>query len=107
MPVTTGDQERACSSSTEDGRATETMARYYERFARGGFGLVISEGIYTDQVFSQGYVFQPGISAVTRVMGATPSRFLSTAFYINQRGKWGFHVDLQSSVVSDAAMGSR
>ncbi len=31
----------------------------------------------------------------------------SAAFYINRRGKWGFHVDLQSSVVSDAAMGSR
>src|SRR6266404_5961412 len=49
-------------TATEDGRATETMARYYERFARGGFGLVISEGIYTNQAFSQGYVFQPGIS---------------------------------------------
>jgi 2,4-dienoyl-CoA reductase-like NADH-dependent reductase (Old Yellow Enzyme family) len=49
-------------TAREDGRATETMARYYERFARGGFGLVISEGIYTDQAFSQGYVFQPGIS---------------------------------------------
>jgi 2,4-dienoyl-CoA reductase-like NADH-dependent reductase (Old Yellow Enzyme family) len=48
-------------TATEDGLATETMAHYYERFARGGFGLVISEGIYTDQAFSQGYVFQPGI----------------------------------------------
>lgn len=49
-------------SATEDGRATETMTRYYERFARGGFGAVISEGIYTDQAFSQGYIQQPGIT---------------------------------------------
>lgn len=49
-------------SATQDGRATETMTRYYERFARGGFGTVITEGIYTDQAFSQGYVNQPGMT---------------------------------------------
>lgn len=49
-------------TATEDGRATETMTRYYERFARGGFGTVITEGIYVDQAFSQGYVHQPGIT---------------------------------------------
>jgi 2,4-dienoyl-CoA reductase-like NADH-dependent reductase (Old Yellow Enzyme family) len=49
-------------SATEDGRATDTMARYYERFARGGFGTVTTEGIYTDQAFSQGYVHQPGMT---------------------------------------------
>ncbi|MBW4092749.1 MAG: NADH:flavin oxidoreductase, partial [Proteobacteria bacterium] len=37
-------------------------ARYYERFARGGFGAVSTEGIYTDQAFSQGYANQPGMS---------------------------------------------
>ena len=49
-------------SATEDGQATETMARYYERFAQGGFGTVTTEGIYTDQAFSQGYVHQPGMT---------------------------------------------
>ncbi len=49
-------------SATEDGRATERMTRYYERFARGGFGTVITEGIYTDQAFAQGYVNQPGMA---------------------------------------------
>ena len=49
-------------SATQDGRATETMARYYERFARGGFGTVSTEGIYTDQAFSQGYAHQPGMT---------------------------------------------
>lgn len=49
-------------SAAEDGTATETMARYYERFARGGFGLLITEGIYTDQAFAQGYIHQPGLT---------------------------------------------
>jgi 2,4-dienoyl-CoA reductase-like NADH-dependent reductase (Old Yellow Enzyme family) len=49
-------------TATQDGRATETMTRYYERFSRGGFGAVITEGIYTDQAFSQGYVHQPGMT---------------------------------------------
>ena len=49
-------------TATEDGRATETMTRYYERFSRGGFGTVITEGIYIDQTFSQGYIHQPGMT---------------------------------------------
>ncbi|MDR7037949.1 2,4-dienoyl-CoA reductase-like NADH-dependent reductase (Old Yellow Enzyme family) [Methylobacterium sp. BE186] len=49
-------------SASDEGTATETMARYYERFARGGFGLLITEGIYTDRAFSQGYLHQPGIT---------------------------------------------
>lgn len=49
-------------SATEDGHATERMAAYYEAFARGGFGLLITEGIYPDTAYSQGYLFQPGIA---------------------------------------------
>ena len=49
-------------SATEEGQATGIMARYYERFARGGFGAVITEGVYTDQAFSQGYLNQPGMT---------------------------------------------
>ncbi len=48
-------------SATETGLATRRMADYYQRFARGGFGLVITEGIYTDRQFAQGYPYQPGI----------------------------------------------
>ncbi|HDS1736505.1 NADH:flavin oxidoreductase [Pseudomonas sp. BP8] len=51
-------------SATVDGLATSEMAQYYERFAKGGFGLIFSEGLYTDQKHSQGYPFQPGISEV-------------------------------------------
>ncbi|PNG25453.1 NADH:flavin oxidoreductase [Methylocella silvestris] len=59
-------------SATEDGRATERMTRYYERFAQGGFGTVITEGIYTDQAFSQGYVHQPGMTDQTQASAWTP-----------------------------------
>ena len=49
-------------SATADGLTTAQMASYYEAFARGGFGLVITEGIYTDQAHAQGYLFQPGLA---------------------------------------------
>jgi len=49
-------------SATADGRATRRMADYYAAFAEGGFGLVITEGIYTDKQYAQGYLCQPGLS---------------------------------------------
>lgn len=49
-------------SASEIGLASQRQVDYYERFAKGGFGLTITEGIYTDQKFSQGYLFQPGIT---------------------------------------------
>jgi 2,4-dienoyl-CoA reductase-like NADH-dependent reductase (Old Yellow Enzyme family) len=48
------------------------MTRYYERFARGGFGTVITEGIYTDQAFSQAYVDQPGMIDETQANARKP-----------------------------------
>jgi 2,4-dienoyl-CoA reductase-like NADH-dependent reductase (Old Yellow Enzyme family) len=49
-------------SATHEGFATPSMASYYARFASGGFGLVITEGAYTDQAYSQGYAGQPALS---------------------------------------------
>jgi 2,4-dienoyl-CoA reductase-like NADH-dependent reductase (Old Yellow Enzyme family) len=49
------------TSATQEGLATDQMVSYYEKFARGGFGLVITEGIYPDDKYSQGYLDQPGI----------------------------------------------
>jgi 2,4-dienoyl-CoA reductase-like NADH-dependent reductase (Old Yellow Enzyme family) len=49
-------------TATEYGHPTQTMFDYYSRFAKGGFGLVTTEGIYTDKAFSQGYRFQPGLA---------------------------------------------
>nr|WP_083857041.1 NADH:flavin oxidoreductase [Natrinema limicola] len=48
-------------SATADGRATEEMAQYYAKFANGGFSFVITEGVYTDDEYSKGYLNQPGL----------------------------------------------
>ncbi|WP_267904524.1 NADH:flavin oxidoreductase [Pseudomonas viridiflava] len=59
-------------SATETGNATHDMAKYYERFAKGGFALVITEGIYTDRRFSQGYRFQPGLTDQPQALAWRP-----------------------------------
>ncbi|MEV4094666.1 NADH:flavin oxidoreductase [Streptosporangium saharense] len=59
-------------SATPEGVPTPEMADYYAGFARGGFGLVITEGTYTDTVFSQGYFNQPGLVLPEHVAGWRP-----------------------------------
>ena len=49
-------------SAGPGGLATDGMAAYYADYAKGGFGLVITEGTYIDEAHSQGYVDQPGIA---------------------------------------------
>ena len=49
------------ASATEDGTPTQNMAEYYARFARGGYGLLITEGAFTDSKYSQSYSGQPGM----------------------------------------------
>lgn len=51
-------------SADPDGCANELMADHYERYAKGGFGLLITEGTYLDKDASQGYANQPGIADV-------------------------------------------
>ncbi|WP_158904507.1 NADH:flavin oxidoreductase [Burkholderia sp. L27(2015)] len=58
-------------TATENGHPTQTMFDYYMRFAKGGFGLVTTEGIYTDKAFSQGYRFQPGLADDEQARGWT------------------------------------
>ncbi|WP_296246407.1 NADH:flavin oxidoreductase [uncultured Stenotrophomonas sp.] len=48
-------------SATAQGVPTGIMEQYYERYARGGFGLIISEGLYTDEEYSLAYPHQPGV----------------------------------------------
>jgi len=48
-------------SATHEGLVTDQMAAYYGSFARGGFGLIITEGNYIDDKYSQTYPYQPGI----------------------------------------------
>ena len=49
-------------SANEDGTTEELMKNYYQSLAEGGFALIITEGIYTDKHYSQGYKFQPGLT---------------------------------------------
>lgn len=55
-------------SATLAGVATQRMVRYYERFAAGGFGLIVTEGIYTDRCFAQCYRGQPGITDLEQAL---------------------------------------
>lgn len=48
-------------SATADGCATDEMAQYYAKFADGGFSFVVTEGVYTDDAYSKGYLNQPGL----------------------------------------------
>lgn len=56
-------------SATADGVPTETMRRYYTKFARGGYGLIITEGAYPDERHSHGYFNQPGIMNDEQAVG--------------------------------------
>ncbi|HWM75880.1 MAG TPA: NADH:flavin oxidoreductase [Nocardioides sp.] len=56
-------------SARPDGVPTEAMADYYAEFAAGGFGLVVTEGIYPDAAYSQGYLNQPGLVTPEHVAG--------------------------------------
>lgn len=47
-------------SAEDDGTPNDAMVDYYRAYAEGGFGLVISEGSYTDEAHSQGYRNQGG-----------------------------------------------
>ncbi|MED3727784.1 NADH:flavin oxidoreductase [Priestia filamentosa] len=49
------------TSATAKGLVTNEMISYYTSFAKGGFGLIITEGTYTDHQYSQCYFYQPGM----------------------------------------------
>ncbi|MTH53762.1 NADH:flavin oxidoreductase [Bacillus mangrovi] len=59
-------------SADEDGMPNSRMERYYKRFAKGGFAAVISEGIYTDDRYSQGYYNQPGLVSAGHIAAWRP-----------------------------------
>ncbi|ROU03794.1 NADH:flavin oxidoreductase [Histidinibacterium lentulum] len=59
-------------SAEEDGRANAAMAAHYARYARGGFGLLITEGTYPDTLHSQCYLNQPGLATPDQAASWTP-----------------------------------
>lgn len=56
-------------SATPEGMATAEMAAYYADYAKGGFGLIITEGTYPDTASSQCYVNQPGLATDAQADG--------------------------------------
>ena len=53
-----------------DGTPTDEMAAYYARRARGGCGLIITEGTYEeDRLGCRAYLSQPGIANAKHVAG--------------------------------------
>lgn len=48
-------------SANLQGVPSEEMQEYYSAFAHGGFGGIITEGIYTDDLYSKSYPNQPGL----------------------------------------------
>ena len=56
-------------SATPEGVPTQEMADYYEAFAEGGFGMIITEGTYTDELFSKANHHQPGIANAAQMQG--------------------------------------
>ncbi len=49
------------NSASARGIPTQQMEAYYLNFAKGGFGMIITEGIYTDEIASRANLHQPGI----------------------------------------------
>ncbi|MEZ5667210.1 MAG: NADH:flavin oxidoreductase [Alphaproteobacteria bacterium] len=57
-------------SAEDDGTPTDEMAAYYARRARGGVGLIITEGTYqNDELGCKAYLNQPGILTDAHVAG--------------------------------------
>lgn len=54
-------------SATAMGVPTQEMAEYYGAFAAGGFGMIITEGTYTDELLSRTNHNQPGIANVEQM----------------------------------------
>ncbi|WDD97855.1 tRNA-dihydrouridine synthase [Thalassomonas actiniarum] len=59
-------------SADKAGLMTTEMARYYQSFAESGFGLIITEGLYTDKRYSQAYRNQPGLSDIQQAKSWQP-----------------------------------
>ena len=56
-------------SATPEGVPTDEMAAYYRSFAKGGFSVIITEGTYTDTLFSQSDRNQPGLTDEKQMKG--------------------------------------
>lgn len=93
-------------STALDGIPTPAMHDYYEKFARGGFGIIITEGLYTDTIASQSYPNQPGIVTPEQVAswGALTTKIKShgTLFIAQLMHGGGISQHLQNTLAPSA-----
>lgn len=94
-------------SATAAGVPTQEMVDYYEAFAAGGFGMIITEGTYTDELFSKTNHNQPGIanaehmSGWKRVVAAVHSH---NALIINQLMHGGALSEVSGETIAPSAV---
>ena len=91
------------ASANPDGTATEQMVEYYRRYARGGFGLVITEGTFTDTAYSRGYYRQPGIATEAQAAAWQPvvdavhdagARFIMQLMHAGAQSQYNDYADM-------------
>ncbi len=91
------------TSAHPDGRPTEQMVEYYRRYARGGFGLVITEGTFTDTAYSRGYYRQPGIATEAQAAAWQPvvdavhdagARFVMQLMHAGAQSQYNDYADM-------------
>jgi len=89
-------------TATPEGLPTGRMVEYYRGFAEGAFGLLISEGIYPDHAYSQGYLNQPGLAddeqarawqAVTSAVHASGAKIVAQLMHAGALSQGNRHRD--------------
>lgn len=94
-------------SASSEGIPTPEMASYYAAFAEGGFGMIISEGTYTDDLFSQSDLNQPGITNAAQMLGwkkVTEEVHRYQTIFINQLMHAGALGQLQDENIAPSAV---
>ncbi|MCF0051874.1 NADH:flavin oxidoreductase [Dyadobacter sp. LJ53] len=94
-------------SATSEGVPTQEMADYYGAFAEGGFGMIITEGTYTDPLFSQSDLNQPGITHEGQMLGwkkVTEKVHRHDTVFINQLMHAGALGQLQEHTIAPSAV---
>ena len=99
-------------SATADGVPTDRIGAYYRVFADGGFGLLITEGLYIDDQASQGYFFQPGIAnpaqaaawkRVVEGVHASGSKFFAQLMHAGSQSQGNPHTKHQLGALGGAS----
>ncbi|WP_411359974.1 NADH:flavin oxidoreductase [Pseudidiomarina sp. YC-516-91] len=89
-------------SAEANGRANAAMVDHYVRYAKGGFGLLITEGIYPDQAASQGYAYQPGLAdalqteswvPIVKAVHAADSKIIAQIMHAGAQLQYNRYVD--------------